>query len=426
MTPSSTSSIHTTALEELFKPATFGKTNLKLDWLAAATFVCGISGARMVNLIGEMYVGEILLLQIALLSMIGKRREGAVRNPVFATFVQLAVLMLAGYIISDIYRDTHAGQFLRGWARVIVQTLDFVCLATVVLRDKRYFWYFVLGISVGALIQLQIRGVSMMDVAGWKFGYSTPIAYGLGAISYFMPVKLAALAFAGLGAWNILMDFRIAGVICLIVAATLWYRAAGSNRLTVGQMLRMVMVFATAVSIAALLLITTEKEFGSRREQSNIGRAAGIMVAGWGVLESPLIGYGSWPSDPRLVSLYRSEVLEDGGAKDNKVYNTFSAHSQVLQAWIEGGILAVFFWLFYGYWLFRAGFFVALQRPLDACTGSFMFILLYDFWEFFMSPFSGPTRLPIAMGVAIICICAAEMRQHGRTKPAPALRPYAA
>src|SRR5262249_15433533 len=99
------------------------------NWLAAATLVCGIASARMVNLIGEIYLGEVLLVQLALIVLMVQRERRLMAVPGFGTLVQLAVLMLAGYVLSDLYRDTHAAQFLRGWARVVLQVLDFMALA---------------------------------------------------------------------------------------------------------------------------------------------------------------------------------------------------------------------------------------------------------------------------------------------------------
>ena len=90
--------------------------------------------------------------------------------------------------------------------------------------------------------------------------------------------------------------------------------------------------------------------------------------------------------------------------------NVFLAHSQILQGWIEGGLLGVLFWMVYGYWLFRAGGYVALQRPVDAYFPVLLFFLIYDTWHLFMSPFGGSTRFLIAIGVASVCLCAREMR----------------
>lgn len=401
--------------------ATFGSIDLRITWLAITSLVCGISSARAVNLIGEFYLGELLLIQVALFLMLFGRDRSLLDISAFGVFVQTAVLMLAGYIISDIYRDTDPGQFLRGWARVIVLALDFIALAIVVARDRRNLWWFVLGMGIGGIGQLLVRGVPIMSAPGWKFGYATPIVYVVACLCYFLPVKLACIAFAALGVWNIFMDFRILGAICLLIAAVLWVRANTPEGLNGMQLLKLFSACMIAGGIVVAALYATEEEFGHRREGSNVGREAGLIVAARGVVESPIVGYGSWPTDPRLVSLFQEQVAEEGQTYgDSARVQVFTAHSQALQAWIEGGLLAAMFFIYYGLRLVSTGFHVSLRRQPDGYLPVFLVFLLYDTWHLFMSPFSGPTRLPIAVGVAIICMVALERVRQPATAPAHA------
>lgn len=401
--------------------ATFGSIDLRIGWLALMSLACGIASARAVNLIGEFYLGELLLIQVALFVMLFGRDRSLLDISEFGVFVQTAVLMLAGYIISDIYRDTDPGQFLRGWARVIVLALDLMALAIVVARDRRNLWWFVLGMGIGGIVQLAVRGVPIMSAPGWKFGYATPIAYLLACLCYFLPVKLACIAFAALGVWNIFMDFRILGAICLLIAAVLWVRASNPEGLTGFQLLKLLSACMIAGAILAAGLYATEEEFGHRREGSNVGREAGIIVAVRGVVESPIVGYGSWPTDPRLVSLFQEQVAEEGqGYGDSARVQVFTAHSQALQAWIEGGVLAAMFFIYYGLRLVATNFHVSLQRRPDGYLPIFLLFLTYDLWHLFMSPFSGPTRLPIAVGIAVICMVALERARQPGASPARA------
>lgn len=386
------------------------RIDLRIGWMAFAVFVCGVASARAVNLIGEFYLGELLVIQLALFMMLFGRDRSLLDVSAFGVFVQCAILMLAGYIVSDIYRETEPGQFLRGWARVILLTLDFIALAIVVARDRRNLWWFALGMGVGAIGQLLVRGVPMMDAAGWKFGYSTPLAYLLACSAYFLPIKLMALAFVALGLWNIFMDFRIMGAICILIAAVMWVRANNPGGLDGMQILKVILACGIAGAIVGTALYVTHEDYKRRRETSNVGREAGLKVALQGVIESPVLGYGSWPTDPRLVSLFQEEVVAQGEVRGESMAGeqVFTAHSQALQAWIEGGFLAALFFLYYGMKLVSTGFRVALQRRPDGYLPVFLLFLIYDTWHLFMSPFSGPTRLPIAVGIAIVVVCGLE------------------
>jgi hypothetical protein len=388
------------------------RIDLKVSWLAFATFVCGVAGGRALNFIGEFYLGELLIIQLALFVLLFGRDRSLLDISDFGVFVQTAVLMLAGYIISDIYRETNPGQFLRGWARVILLALDFIAFAIVIARDRRALWWFVLGLGVGQIGQLLVRHVPMMSAPGWKFGYATPLAYLLACLSYFLPVKIACLLFAGLGVWNIFMDFRIMGAICLLIAAVLWVRSSNPDGLSGMQLLKLFSACLIAAAVVGAALYATSDEFGKRREGSNIGREAGLIVALHGVVESPIIGYGSWPTDPRLVSLFENQVAEEGGDRgESASVQVFTAHSQALQAWVEGGVLAVVFFFYYGMRLFACGFWVGLKRRPDGHLPVLLLFLSYNAWSLFMSPFSGATRVPLALGVAMICMCALERHE---------------
>lgn len=391
------------------------RIDLRVGWMPFAVFVCGVGSARAVNLIGEFYIGELLVIQLALFMMLFGRDRSLLDVSTFGVFVQTAVLMLAGYILSDLYRNTEPGQFLRGWARVILLALDFIALAIIVARDRRNLWWFVLGMAVGAIGQLLVRGVPVMSAAGWKFGYATPIAYLLACGAYFLPIKFMCLAFIGVGLWNIFMDFRIMGAICILIAAVLWVRANNPDGLNGMQLLKVVLACGIAAAIVGTALYVTEEDYKRRRETSNVGREAGLRVALQGVVESPIIGYGSWPTDPRLVSLFQEEIADQKDVFGDRMagVSVFTAHSQALQAWIEGGIFAALFFFYYGMKLIATGFRVALQRRPDGYLPIFLVFLVYDTWHLIMSPFSGPTRLPIAVGIAIVVMCGIEaLRQR--------------
>lgn len=398
----------------------FRDIHLDISWLAGATFICGIASGRVINLIGDIYLGELLIIQLAILVMVFGRSRALIDLPVFGIFVQTAVLMLAGYIISDLYRDTHPGQFLRGWARVILTSLDFIALAVVVAQDKRNLWWFVLGMAVGSIGQLVVRGVPMMSAPGWKFGYSTPILYAIACLCYLLPMRTAAVIFAGMGVWNIYMDFRIMGGVSLLIAAVLWVRSRTPDGLSGYQTLKLIAACLVAGGIVAAALFATQEEFGQRRAGSNIGREAGIVVASRGIIESPIVGYGSWPNDPRLSSLYVEQVQEEG--REASEAGGFSAHSMILQAWVEGGLLAVLFWIYYGLKMIGGVRYSILHRPADGYLPIFLFFLVYGLWHLVMSPFSGPTRLPTAVAITIICFCAIErVIQRGERRAVAAL-----
>lgn len=389
---------------------TFAGICLSFNGIAAFAFVCGATSPVVINILGELYVGELLLIQFAFLLLLMAGAKPLLALPALGIFLQMAVLMLLGYFVSDIYRDVSPAQFLRGWAKVILVTLDFAALVIICAHDRRALWWFIVGMAIGSLGDVILREVSIVTVGGWKSAYSLPFASLLACLCCFAPIKLAAVGFVALGLVNMFMDYRILGAICIFVTAILWVRSTNTERISRWRLLQLFVAGAIAGGITVGALKLTEDEFSVRREQSNAGRGAGISVAVGAIMESPLIGYGSWPMDARLVSRYQQQFEASGGKPERSHINTFVAHSQILQGWVEGGLLGALFWFFYGYWLIRAIWYVALQRPADAYLPVFLFFLTYDLWHLFMSVFGGSMRFQIAIAIAIVCLCAAEIR----------------
>lgn len=389
-------------------------SRLSLNGFAVAAFVCGAAGPITIRLVGEIFVGELLLMQFLLLLLLIRGSKIFHGLPAFGTLLQLAVLMLVGYMLSDIYRDAHPAQYLRGWARIILVALDFIALAAMIAHDKRNLWWFFLGMAVGGIGYALALEIDITTVAGWKSSYAVPLVGVIACLSGLLPLKIGSLVFAAVGICNIFMDFRILGAICVLVAGILWIRSGAATRLTFRRLLHITLICALIGAVVAVAMVVTQEEFAKRREQSNAGRSAGLTVAVWAIAESPLIGYGSWPMDQRLIALYQREMQDVKEALPQRHINAFASHSQVLQGWVEGGLMAVLFWLYYGYWLVRAGWYVVWRRPADAYLPVFAFLLIYDLWHLLMSPFAASTRLLIATGIAVICVCAAEARNQRR------------
>lgn len=395
----------------------FDGISLALNGNATAAFLCGATSPLVIGLVGELYVGELLLIQFAFLLLLSIGARPLLTLNALGVFMQTAVLMLLGYFISDIYRDAHPAQFLRGWAKIILVTLDFAALAVICAHDKRALWWFIAGMAVGGLCDSLLREIPISTVGGWKTGYSFPLACMMACLCCFVPIRLAAFGFLLFGLTNFFMDFRILGAICTFVAAILWLRSSVTLNFSWRRLLQGGVVGAIAVGITCVALVLTQDEFSARREQSNVGRSAGLSVALRAIGDSPLIGYGSWPMDARLVNLYQQQFEASGGKTEGRIrINAFVAHSQILQGWVEGGVLGALFWLYYGYWLLRAIWYVALQRRTDAYLPVFLFLLTYDLWHLFMSSFAGSLRFMVAIGVAIICICAGELREIRKMK----------
>jgi O-antigen ligase len=166
---------------------------------------------------------------------------------------------------------------------------------------------------------------------------------------------------------------------------------------------------AVLTAISYGLSTFSDEETLTRRSESNAGRAAGIEVGIIAVARSPIIGYGSWTENRELAELFLKKQREYGGDKQyrERAGAFFSPHSQVLQAWVEGGILGAAFFAFLLYQVVRSARWTVKFRPLDSLTPLLLNFLLFGAWALLMSPF-GSSRLAIATLAAIVLMLRVE------------------
>jgi len=390
--------------------------------LGLGAFICGAGGFFPLNLVGEIYLAELLLpLAVALTG--GRAMVAVWRIRAFRALFIGGLITLVGYVVSDLVQGTRPDQYLRGWGRMVVLLLDFWALATIALRDRRSIWWFAVGLGLGGVLYLRLA--HHYPLAFWKFAYAEPMFLVSSAIAGLSPTPLAVMALALPGYLSIQYDYRSFAFLALIGIAYAIFRrrrAHTARRATSLQKVIIVGALVGAFLFANALLASIGGDYyASRRASSDAGRIAALEVGLVAIARSPILGYGSWPENIELATLYRQQVYEQtrwradpraGGA-------FFTPHSQVLQAWVEGGILGTAFFLVLIYCIARVAPYAFLDRPRDYLS----FLLLYYFvsglWNFFNSPFATPHRIGIALVGALVVMLWVERRARA-TAPRPA------
>jgi hypothetical protein len=316
------------------------------------------------------------------------------------------LLTLAGYMASDLIAGTEQSRYLRGWGRIILLVSDCAALMILVALQRQNLWWFVLGMGVGGIVTLAIAGVPF-DM--WKLGYGERVALIIFTLAALFPRRLAFVAIAGFGVLNIFLDYRSLGAATLIVAVVMWARLVRPQEALRGftGYFKFFVVGAVIAMLLVMSLLFTEEEYASRREISNVGRSAGIIVSLHAIAQSPIVGYGSWTVNEEFARMFQQEVQAGTQGFDGPRLHTgktFRSHSQMLQSWVEGGLLGAAFFLFYGYTLVKAFRWHALIRPVDRLSPMFVYLLVFGMWSWIASPFGGGTRIVIALAVATAAI----------------------
>jgi O-antigen ligase len=393
---------------------------VRVTGIGLLAFACGATALWRFNLIGDVYAAE-LGLPIVALAALAAGGARAARDRRFWLLVAAALVTLAGYVLSDLIRATPELRYLRGWGRMALVITDFVCLAILLAHDRRSLWWFVLGAGVGGVAYLRL--VEGLPLSSWKFGYGEPMAFAGAALACFAPPRIASLGFVLLGALSINYETRTLAAACFAIAALLWVRAPrpGAPLARGGRALRIALVGAIAFALTAAALELTDSDWSAqRRESSNVARVAAFEVGVTAIAASPLVGYGSWSEDRALADLQRRLYYERRGLPappPGSGSEYFNPHSQLLQAWVEAGVLGVAFFALLGWFALGALRRTALVRPLDALTPILLFVLIMGLWHIAMSPFSAPHRIGIALTAVAVLAAGAPRRRAMRERP---------
>jgi O-antigen ligase len=383
--------------------------SVRTSVLAIAAFACGAAFRVKLDVVGEIYLIEPLILLLTLQCLFARGLGKGFVAPVFLGFLGAGLLTFCGYLLADLIAANEPWQYLKGWGRVLLLVLDSMAMIVLAAHGRQNIWWIALGIGVGGLASLLLEGVPLTQ---WKIGYGEYLAILLMALAPLAPSWLAGVLIGAFGALSIALDYRSLGAACLVVAAIMLWRHLHKRETTARNWLFLsVMVLTLATSIA-LLLSATQQDYLERREQSNVGRYVGLIVAWRAIAESPLIGYGSWAADRNYGRMMRNEAQRMNRDRDHpiEVSESLLPHSQFLQAWVEGGLPGTAFFVFFGIYVAGALRWFALRRPVDAITPLALYFLILGLWNLAASPFLGIMRIYIAMAVGIVAVAACERR----------------
>lgn len=403
--------------------------------LGVAIFVIGIASAIPLQTVGRLFIGELFLIGLApivvlLLLGVGGQYGKTARMLLVAMFVSWM-----GYLVSDIVRGTPSSDYLRGWSRWIAIGASFSTLAWLGSKNINFLLAFLLGQALGGCVAPLVLGGYVGPVYYWKFHASVPVCFA----ALILVRKLSAWASVGvslaLALVSIALDTRSIALLCMLTAGItfLAHRRRSGNR-PLSAPVSKTQMFAAGVAVAALLggavwliqYLGSHYGYARRFEASNATRMASATVAWSAIKESPVIGYGSWPRDPHLARERDKIVAKAKGVptmRGSSQEDLIIAHSQILQGWLEGGLLGLFFFALLGAQIVRLLNWQSLVSPYMMLTPVSTFMVLECAWNLVFSPFSGTQRLGIPVACVFICYATQKMVEL-RTLQSGAYAPY--
>ncbi len=410
-------STHTPAarLPALAPPAAWASPSA---WIS---FLAGGLTAFTVKVGGDLPVGEILLVAVvgwvAMCLAFHQAAPGPLlRTRLFRTLLAGAGIALAGYIFSDLYRQSHLRDMARGWSRLIFLAMDIVGVAYLFGRSRRNLVIFVLGQCAGGLASTALFGP--LFGAYWKFGIGAPLTFLLFLLAPQAGPLAAVVAAAAMGAVHLVLGYRSLGGVCLLAAAL------GLLQMSTRRSRPWLAPLGILAVAGAIFWIYghARHDHGERVTRSDIERSAMMTAAADAFARSPLIGQGSLFSNTDVYKhflLLRQEAALrahiGGFPEPDQDAGTTAVHSQILVSLAEGGLFGGAFFFVFGAALIWALYRVVFADRWHRLTPLATLLLLSTLWNLLFSPFSGAQRVYIAVACGLLLLLST-----GRLEPAGA------
>jgi hypothetical protein len=362
-----------------------------------------------IQLVGVLQATDVVLLAALPIAVI-RHPERLKQKPVPA-ILMLGSFWLFSQIVTDIVRSSASEDYLRGWTKIILILVSFTVLWTVVCTSRRRFILYGIGASLGGILTLYVHPSDQMLDSPWKFGLASPltllvvICVALGAKHRYLGVVLPMTILVVVHAFA---NTRSLAMICILTAAySLFQMSAVTNESRLdGRRLALLggIVAASIWGFTALYshyaLQGVFGDYAQQKLEAQQSGSGGLLLGGRGeilasaqaILDSPLLGHGSWARDPTYAAILTENSKELGyksfqGA--GKPDDLIPAHSHIFGAWVEGGAVGGVFWLFVLVHAIRSMLKVGGWEPLLPLFAFAGFLLV---WDILFSPISPDRR----------------------------------
>lgn len=389
----------------------------------AMSFLIPVTGFLEFDLVGRLFAPEILLLVLLLFLL--PTRGRLLLEPLPRTVIILAAAWLLSQVVTDLIRHTPAADYLRGWAKIGFLGLNFAAIYLLTAGSSKRLVLFALGLVVAGILEVTLNPGIYTEGAPWKFGYGAPAT---------MLVVLVAVAMTGRGGksivpacliWaagfaSLLLEFRSMAGICFLAGAYLlarsWLRDRRPGRPVRLRTIAILLILGLAAGWAVLELYAYSAESGllghdaQRRYELQSSSGVPLLLAGRSeifassraILDSPVIGHGSWAKDFEYLGVFEDIYASLGLVVDRRMIESglIPTHSHLLGAWVEAGLLGAVFWLFVAYLIV-----VAVRATLQAnhrLDPLLVFVMTKFGWDILFSPFGATQRYAAAFYITVL------------------------
>ena len=391
------------------------------------SLIAGLLVPFSVHLVGELHLAEIFLPLLLPFLMVMRGRE--MFKPTIRPILLLTGVWLLGQILTDIYRQTTMVNWLRGDSDIMFFGLELLALVALLGKSDTRKALFAAAYGTSQLVYAKFHP-DLRGRLSWKFGYAPAlVVLTLLVACYFYKRRnyaIAVLLILAFSAANVVENAR--GMVLwmlIVIAVTMPIIPERVGRLQLlppqGTTARLLVIVALALSAGGVAFGVVEfatkigmlGQFAQSKNEKQSQSVGGLLLGGRpevlvcvrAILDSPILGHGSWPKEPRYSEMWQDIQAKYGMHVDLEndseiAQGVIPTHSQILGAWVNAGVLGVFFWMYLFSPIVRALLRVAILRPPLAPL--YAYILLHFFWDIIFSPFAGDHRIFTAFYMVVM------------------------
>jgi len=376
------------------------------------------------DFVGSVAVGELVL--VAATPWALPRMMGWIKVRRVKFVLLLIALFFLAQIISDLYRGSDPYDYMRGWARLVVTSFSFVVLGALIQGDENRIRIFIAGFALSSfLVYGGAVDVSLLTMAErFKYGIGSAIVMfvfmGLGVARVRSRLWLAIPFLLGLCAFFLnarsLAGITLATTVLAFVVSQPNYSKSLVNIRTIrfcagGLVAAIGLLYAYEFSASAGYFGDTAKE--KYLQQSDRTGSFSILSGRDEmyytlpkIIDSPIVGWGSWHRDLPYVL---QRTMEMGHSENASKYIAESrmglvpAHSHIFGGWMEAGIMGGVFWVYVLFLLFRVIMSGAFNQ-VEGIECLVLYVLVNFTWDIFFSPYAGERRMWTGFLLALIVI----------------------
>lgn len=433
---------HSTNSSNGYAPSHVGGNLLKLkrSWLTPLMFVIGASSTFDFSLVGRVTLAEVIAFAFVPYFWLTKRESWMNGN--LTKCLWILALMFLGVVVSDFIHQNYFFLSARAFARPVFMLGFLLFFIPVLKRDPLSIVALAYGGVVAGVIKYlrpsAFDNTGVLDLESYTgivfrvMPMISAIVIALAVWIYPRSRLAAALCFLGGAALVVYMGGARSSILNWLIAAgvvaCIWFLKSKRHRginLKKGRLILLgfVALLVMTMTYFAYIYAAPRGYLGEGQEQKMLEQSRtvfgasplGLILAGrpqfygavLGVIDSPIIGHGSWRHD--LTSIYTFEAIASVGT-DPRLIDMMThrggasgaGHSVLMQAWVENGVVPAMAFIAAMWIILKVGLFSI--RYENRMTPYFIYTIISFSWAFLFSPPGMGLRFSIGLFMAFYVV----------------------